>query len=121
VSQTPRFSKKSLSVAQVHSNTSLEIIEITSDKLRIIITDHIKRSEKINEWQTALGILLATVAALVTTEFKSTFGVDGGVWKAIFIITTMVCVVWLVKALIRVFRAETVDHLISRIKNEPQA
>ena len=121
MTQSPRFSKKSFSVAQVHSNTSLEIIEITSDKLRIILTEHIKRSEKLNEWQTALGILLATVAALVTTEFKTTFGVDGGVWKAIFIITTMLSVVWLIRALVRVFRAESIDQLLSRVKNEPQA
>ncbi|HEY1071049.1 MAG TPA: hypothetical protein VGE33_11040 [Thermomonas sp.] len=120
MTQSPRFSRKTLNVAQVHSNTSLEIIEITSDKLRIILNDHIKRTEKINEWQTALGILMATVAALVTTEFKTTFGVDGGIWKAIFIIAAVASVVWLFKAVIRVFRAESIDQLISRIKNEPQ-
>lgn len=115
---TPKFSRKSVNVAQVHSNTALEIIEITGDKLRILLTEHVRKSEKLNEWQTALGILMAAIAALVTTEFKAAFGVDGGVWKAIFIIAALLSFVWLIKGLIRVYQSESVDKLISRIKNE---
>ena len=115
---SPRYPKKSLSVTNLHSNTETEIVEITSDKLRLILTEHIKKSEKASEWQTALAILITAIASLVTTEFRTSFGVDGGVWKALFIIAAVVSFFWLVKAVIRAVRVESIDKLIARIQNQ---
>ncbi|MGE8217309.1 MAG: hypothetical protein ACN6RD_14025 [Stenotrophomonas maltophilia] len=106
---------------QIHSNIQQEIVEITTDKLRLIMGDYIKRAERRNEWQTALGILLAAVAALVTTEFKLAMGVEGGVWKSLFIIVAVASAIWLTISAIRSVRHESIDSLIRRIKNEQGA
>jgi hypothetical protein len=118
MSPPSKFPRRSVDVATTHSNTSLEIVEITTDKLVNILSEHLKKSEKANEWQAALGVLLATVGALVTTEFKTTFGVEAGVWKAMFIIAAVASLVWLIKSVIRAIRVEPIGKLVSRIKNE---
>ena len=120
-SSTSKFPRKSVNVDNLHSNTSLEIVEITTDKLKIILSEHIKKAEKANDWQAALGILLTAVASLVSADFRLAFGIEPSMWKTLFVLTLVVSAIWLIRSFVRIFRFESIDKLISRIKNEPQS
>ncbi|QSX75607.1 hypothetical protein HIV01_003485 [Lysobacter arenosi] len=113
-----KYPQRRLDVDKVHRNTSQEIVEITVDKLRLILSAHIKKSEKLNEWQAALGVLISLIATLCTTTFRDTFGVRADVWKALFIVACVLSTVWLIKGVIRLFRQEGIEQLLCKIKNE---
>ena len=112
----PKYPQKKVEVTAFHSNIKQEIIEITTDKLRLILNDHLKKSEKKIEWHAALGIFLTAIASLFTTTFNTTFGVQGDVWRSIFILGAVSSFVWLIICGIKAFRTPTVDQLIERIK-----
>ncbi len=116
-----KYSQRRVDVDKVHRNTSQEVVEITVDKLRIILSAHIKKSEKLNEWQAALGVLISLIATLCTTTFRDTFGVQADVWKALFIVACVLSSIWLIKGLIRLFKQEDIDSLLCKIKNEQSA
>ena len=113
----PKYPSKRMEITGFHSNIKQEIIQITTDKLRIILTDHSKKSEKKIEWHAALGIFLTAIASLFTTSFNTTFGVQGDVWRSLFILGAVFSFIWLVICVIKALRSPTIDDLIERIKH----
>jgi predicted phage tail protein len=118
MADSSKYPTKRLEVEKYHKNVSQEVVEITTDKLRIILSQHIKKIERQKEWQTALGILLALVASLITAEFKTVFGVEAGVWKSLFILGAVASGVWLLLCAFRLLNRQDVEGLIRRITNE---
>ncbi|VXB75210.1 hypothetical protein [Pseudomonas sp. 8O] len=112
---TPKYTSSKVEVGKVHRNVSQEVVVITVDRLRILISSHVSCIEKSMGWQAALGVFISLVAALSTAEFKDAFNVGGEVWKALFIIASVISFVWLVKGLIHYFKAEKIEGLIVKI------
>jgi len=112
----PKYPQKKMEVTAFHSNIKQEIIEITTDKIRLILSDHLKKSEKKIEWHAALGIFLSVVASLFTTTFNTSFGVQGDVWRSLFILCAIFSFVWLIICVVKALKAPSVDDLIERIK-----
>jgi len=112
-----RFSQVQTPVAVVHSNLNQEVIQVTEDKLRLILKEHVVNIEQKNSWMTPLGVLLSVVTAFSTSSFKDAFGLKAATWEAVFIITGVVSMVWLLKALYTAFDSKTIDDVVDRIKN----
>lgn len=119
---SPRRSKfNSVNVEEVHTNVSQEIIEITSDKLKLILNEHIESLEKSKEWQTPLSLILTIALVLSTTNFKSSFGVPPETWLAIFILSCGLSILWLIKTIVRRTKAMTVEDILKIAKNQKKS
>jgi hypothetical protein len=106
-------------VDRVFSNVSQEIVEITTDKLTLILKDHVSRMETHASWQTPLAIVLTLVLALCTTDTKTAFGLSAEVWTAIFVIVTFLSFIWLLRCAWRARHCPTIEHIITAMKKEP--
>ena len=103
-------------VSQVHlMNLPQEVITTTEDKVRLCLSEHLKRMEKKRGWFTPLGILVALIATLITTNFKDA-GLDAATWKAFFIIATVLSFGWLIYSVIKALRSEKIEDIIGELK-----
>jgi hypothetical protein len=84
-----------VNVSDVHINVSQNLIITTEDKLRLCLSEHLKRMERKNSWITPLGILIAILVTLVTSTFKDV-GLSADTWRAIFIIAGVLSLGWLI-------------------------
>lgn len=110
--------KSTIQVIERHINLSQEIIEITEDRTRIILKEHIAHIEQNNKWPTPLGIFITLLIVVVTTEFKDSFGLDKNTWEALFIIMSIFCLIWLLKCIKDYKKNITIDALINKLKNK---
>lgn len=100
---------------EVHNNTSTSLINITVDKLKLILTDHIKRVEKSTLWQVPLSLFVTILIVLCTAEFKSALGLEKSVWQALFIISGFLSAGWLLWSLFKFKQMLTIDELVNKI------
>ena len=71
--------------------------------------------EKKKSWVTPLGVFLALIATLITTNFKDV-GLDAETWLAIFIIATILSFGWLIYSVIEAKRSEKIEDIIGELK-----
>ena len=116
----PKYATNRVEVGKVHRNVSQEVVVITIDRLRILISDHVKKAERAGEWQAALGVFSSLLAAISTTTFKETLGVPADVWRALFLIATALAGLWLIRGVIRYLKAEKLEDLLCKIKNSDE-
>jgi len=105
-------------IHEVHRNVSQEIIEITSDKLEIILNDFIKSVKDSRDWQVPLGIFMTIILVLCTTSFKDAFGLTKDTWNAIFVICAIVTLVWSIKSFFKSCKIYSTEQLINKMKNK---
>lgn len=106
-------------ISQVHNNTDQELIQITDDKLRLILKDHLSRVEKGKEWLAPSGIMVSVIGVFVSAEFKDAFGLKAATWQAIFIIFALFSTCWLIKCLISLAKSPSLEDVVNSIKNSP--
>ncbi|MCK2045596.1 MULTISPECIES: hypothetical protein [Chromohalobacter] len=111
------YSRKTVDVTEVHSNIDQRIIQITEDKLTLILNEHLSNIEMKNSWMAPLGILATLLVVFATTDFKTAF-FSADTWQAIFIISTILTVVWLIKSLYRLYQSESISTVLAKIKQE---
>lgn len=104
-------------VAVVHTNLQQEVIQITDDKLRLALDDHLRRREDAKSWMGPFGILFAVTTSFCTAEFKAVWNIPAAAWQAMFIVLGIASFVWLVNSVIRIFRGPSIDDLMKKIKN----
>ena len=110
------YNEKSSPVTIVHSNLDQDVIQITEDRLRLILKDHLGLAEERKTWIAPLGILLAIVIAFVTTDFHD-FYFKAPVWQAIFFISGLISFIWLCIYGYKAFSIPTINYIISKIKH----
>lgn len=113
-----RTKHNTVGVNEVHSNVEQEVIEITSDKLRLILNDHIKLMTTRKEWQTPLTLLVTIIIVLFTVEFKQSWGLSPDTWTAIFVISTVFSIIWLIKSFIKMQKSLSVEDILNAVKNK---
>jgi len=86
-----------IKVYKLHLNLSQEVIITTEDKIKLCLSEHLKRMEKRKDWIAPLGILLAIIVTLVTSSFEDV-GLNYATWKAVFIITGLISFGWLIRS-----------------------
>ncbi len=57
------------------------------------------------------------IITLVTCDFNTRF-FEKEVWKAIFVISCIICLIWLINTLKYVFKPVTVDDFITEVKRD---
>ncbi|WP_445679365.1 hypothetical protein [Radicibacter daui] len=109
------FVPASAPIKAVHGNLSQEVIQITEDKLLLILTNHIRDVEARSAWILPLGFLISIVVTFVTADFKK-FIFEPSVWQAVFFVFGVICFVWLVRSLWRRSSAPSLENLMEKIK-----
>jgi hypothetical protein len=111
------YADVSVQISQVHRNTNQEVIQITDDKLRLILKDHLHKMERRKDWIAPLGVLIAVISVFVSASFKDALGLPAATWSAIFVIFGLASLIWLVRCLAAVRRSPTLDDVVNAIKN----
>ncbi len=108
-----------ITVSNVSLNVDQGIIITTEDKMRIFLSERLKRMEKKMGWLTPLGIFVTIIVALVTSTFKD-IGLDSATWHAIFIITGIISFGWLVFSIKEAWQSEGLEDIIDELKKGSQ-
>jgi len=113
------FKNYSAYVRNVYINLSKDIIIIDEDKVRNILSEHLKQLERKHLWYTPLGILITISLTFVTASFKRAL-LSADTWQAIFIIACLISVIWLIWALIKAKKSVTMEDIINEFKKGSQ-
>lgn len=101
------------------SNTSVNLITITEDKLENILIKHVAKLKKSHDWIGALAFFVTVLATLVTSDFHSTWGLDSAVFTALFILLLIISFGYLVYTVYNAIRnRDSVENIIRDIKND---
>lgn len=106
-----------ITVSAIHTNTELTLIQITEDKLRLVLIEHLNALESKRRWHVPLGVLLALVPVFLTSDFKDVWSIEKTTWKAFFMFTSLGATCWLGYTIRWAFGSVTLDELVQRIKN----
>jgi hypothetical protein len=87
------FGKHFTQKSNVHMSLSSDLLVVSEDKLHLCLRDHLQQIDARRAWQFPIGIFITSLLALVTTDFKGGLGLDGPVWKAVFVLLTVVSAV----------------------------
>lgn len=110
-----KFAKVRVPTKIVHSNLDQEIIQITEDRLRLILKDHLDLVEERKSWLAPLGILIAILTAFVTADFRDAY-FNAATWRAVFLIAGAMSFLWLVKSAYRAITSPSIDDIVCKIK-----
>ncbi|AVX22793.1 hypothetical protein DA456_04990 [Pseudomonas syringae pv. atrofaciens] len=105
-------------VADIHENTSQELISITSDKLKLVLIEHLDLTENSRLWHTPASLVVAVALVLLTSSFKDSLGVPAATWQAFFMFLLVAFVLWLLYALSKLRKRYSIDQLIEKIKKK---
>lgn len=111
------YTSGSAPVSQVYTNTSQEIIQITDDKLRLILTQHLAKAEKRKDWIAPFSLFLTVVTVFASADFRPAFGFPAETLRAIFLFLAAGSLIWFLVAVVAAFKSPSLDDLIKRIKN----
>ncbi|MFM4868119.1 MULTISPECIES: hypothetical protein [Aeromonas] len=112
-----RYNRKTIDVAAVHTNLQQEIIQITEDKLRLVLNEHVSSIEQSKGWISPFGILVTILVVFATSDFKKAY-FEASTWEAFFMMSAVLTTIWLARSLISAWKAKSVSDLINEIKNQ---
>jgi hypothetical protein len=93
-------------------NLQQQVLITTEDKIRLCLGANLAKMERRKDWIAPLGVVVAIVATLVSADFKSSLSLEGGTWKAIFIVALVLAVGWLVRCLRMAGASPSLDKII---------
>lgn len=114
--QHVRYNK--VQVVDVHVNVDQEVIQITEDKLRLILKDYLTCISQSGGWLTPFGILLSIIMTFCTAKFDSFMGLGSEFWKSFFSILGLASLTWLIYCLKNRNNALSIDQFVDKIKNK---
>ncbi len=108
----------------VYKNTAQDYIVTTRDKIELVLLKTEKCLTNKNAWMTPFGLVITCVITLLTADFKD-FVLSASVWKALFILTTILCSIWLIYSLFVLIKnwnkgniEDIIDSIISEAKRD---
>ena len=108
----------------VFKNLSQDVIIITSDKVELLLNEHHNIVKRKTEWLTPLGIFITILLTLLTTNFDKTFlSLNKDVWKAIFILSSVVTggyTIYLICVAIYYRDKGTIGGFMGKLKKQSQ-
>lgn len=114
-----RVQDNTVDVTNTINNTSVNLIKITEDKLQNILVTHINNLEKPRDVVGAIALLVTLLGAMLTTEFKETWGLSADTWKGVFIVLFIASVVYLVWVIYNYCKnKDGVEAIMKDIKND---
>lgn len=109
------ISPQLVNVSEVHLNVDQEVIITTEDKIRICLSDYMKKMEKKRGWITPLAIFITIIIAFSTSTFKD-IGLDASTWRAIFIIAGIISFGWLILSVREAKQSIKLEDIVSELK-----
>lgn len=94
---------------------------LTEAELKEIVGNAMDCNGKRDRWMIPLGTLVPVVAALATTSFAERFGIPASEWWALFVLSGLLNLGWLLYTLMRRGRRTTVDSIIEDLRKRSQA
>jgi hypothetical protein len=117
ITSNVRFSQIQAPIKAVHSNLDQEIIQITEDKLRLALNEHLALCEQKRGWIAPLGLVVTIIIVFTTSTFKDAW-FKAPTWEAAFFITGILCAAWLVVASIGAWKSPSVEDIVEKVKNK---
>lgn len=109
-------------VGKTYLNTLQEVIVITKDRAELCLMRHMGKLDRRRGWIAPLTLFVPVLAALLTTDFRASFGLDASTWRALFIVVAVSSAAWLVVAGWQAFRSKvTIADLLAEFAKEPVA
>lgn len=105
-------------VVDVHVNVDQEIIQITEDKLRLILKDHLETITQSTSWVAPLGVMISIITTFCTAKFDTFIGLGPEFWKSLFTLAGIASLAWLFVAWRNGQNVMTLDAFISKVKNK---
>ncbi|MCQ2116817.1 MAG: hypothetical protein MJY76_01580 [Bacteroidales bacterium] len=87
--------KNNGTIKKYFSNTKSNVLEITEDKLRNILSMHFDKIKRSKDWISALALFLSLLVTVITATFKN-FIFSPDTWKAIFVILLIGSFIYLI-------------------------
>ena len=117
----PKQSEESRFVSTIHSNIKSPLIEITEDKLIVILTRFLQKVRRTLTWSTPLSLFVTLLLTILTADFNKAFlGISKEVWTAIFYISFAGSIAYTIYGGIAAWRAakeSTVENVVEKIKD----
>jgi hypothetical protein len=99
----------------VYSNTDHHIIQISQERLQLILERNIAIVEKKDAWHVPFGVIMTLLPVFVTADFRNV-GLSAETWKAFFIIICILAVVSIIRSIMKRDAVLSVDEIVERIK-----
>jgi hypothetical protein len=117
MSNNGTFASIQAPITVVHSNLDQEIIQITEDKLRLVLNEHLYQIEEKKSWVTPFSILIAVVTTFCTSDFHEAY-FKAETWKAFFLLIGIISFVFLFKSGWKAINSPNIDDLVHKVKNK---
>lgn len=96
---TNRVKKPNTNITHI-DNTKQTHIEITEDRLELLVRDYEKELKAMKDWKTPFAAMISFLVAICTvSEFKSFSFISSGQLSGCFILATIICICWLGRAM----------------------
>jgi hypothetical protein len=118
IKTTRRTGFSGVQVVDVHVNVDQEIIQITEDKLRLILKDHLDSVTQSGGWVAPFSVLVSIVTTFCTAKFETFVSLGPEFWRSMFVLVGIASVVWLIAALRNSSKALSLDEFINKVKNK---
>jgi hypothetical protein len=107
----------------VYENLDQDIIHITADRAHRYLSEWRQKIEAEGSWIAPLSLAVSLLLALLTADFKDRFGLKKEQWAAIFLISLVATIIWLLRSVTRRIwnPAETPDQIVEKFKNKSTA
>lgn len=110
---------KTITVDNTISNTSVNLIQITEDKLENILMKHVDKMKRAKSWISAAGLFLTLVGLVFATDFKDWLGISKDTWKGIFGAMLVASAFYLGYVVRNCWKSrDSIENIIMDIKNE---
>lgn len=106
-------------VQRVETNVDELYILTSANKVRVVLNEAMQCMELRDSWKTPLSILITLVVVFPTVGSFQDFLVSKDTWKAVFIISAILSLVYLAKSLVRRRKAPSVEEIINKLRNQP--
>lgn len=106
---------------EVFPNMKQEVIVTTHDRLKICLSENLKKAERKHDWIAPFSLLIAIVTAFVTATFRD-FILPAKTWEAVFIVLGIASFIWLSLCLKYALYKVEIEEIIEEIKtNQKQS
>lgn len=105
-------------IIESHVNVDQELIQITEDKLRLILKDHLASVALKGDWIAPVGVFVSVLTTFCTAKFDSFIGLGPDFWKALFALVGLFSVGWFCITLSKRRKVMTLDAFINKVKNK---
>lgn len=116
-STSPNARNRVVEVTDIHENTAQEVIQITVDRLKLVLVEHKDGFERRKEWHTPLSLIATIAVVLITTSFRPALGFSADTWAAVFIVSLVLSGIWFIRAARISASTPKIEDVVEKMKS----